>query len=130
MPRMNATVFCSANDVGEPYTSAAREFAGLIAKRGHALVWGGANTGTMKEIADAAQEAGGTIIGVSVEYLQLKVRPDANEMHVLRNLAERKAMLLERGDAIVVLPGGLGTLDEITEVLELKKQALHDKPIV
>lgn len=127
---MNVTVFCSFRDVGEPYTSAAKEFARLIATKGHTLVWGGSNSGTMKAIADAAQETGGKIIGISVDYLKHNVRKNADEIVMTPTLVERKAELLSRADAIAVLPGGLGTLDEITEVMEFKKQELHDKPVV
>lgn len=127
---MNITVFCSYRDVGEPYTAAAKEFASSIAKKGYGLVWGGSNHGTMKEIADAAQEARGKIIGISVEPIKEKARPNADEMIIARSWPERRALLLGRGDAVVVLAGGLGTLDEVTEVLEYKKQALHNKPVV
>lgn len=127
---MNITIFCSAHDVREPYTSAAKEFAGLLAKKGHVLVWGGSNKGTMKAIADAAQEAGGKIIGISVEHLKMNARSNADEMFIAKDWPERRAILLARGDAVAALPGGIGTLDEITEVLEYKKQDMHKKPIV
>jgi uncharacterized protein (TIGR00730 family) len=127
---MNITIFCSAADVGETYTTSARELATVIAKKGHTLVWGGSNKGTMKVIADAAQAAGGKIVGISVELLKANARPNADEMVVTKDWPARRAMLLERGDVVVVLPGGLGTLDEVTEVLEQKKHKLHDKPIV
>lgn len=127
---MNVCIFCSASELPEKYTHAAREFATGLALRGHTLVWGGSNRGMMKVIADAARDAGGRIVGISTELLRAQARDDADEMLVMPTLAERKAKLLERADAIVVLPGGLGTLDEITEVLELKKHNLHDKPIV
>ncbi|MBI4128960.1 MAG: TIGR00730 family Rossman fold protein [Parcubacteria group bacterium] len=127
---MNITIFCSANDVGESYTNAAREFATLIAKQGNTLVWGGSNKGTMKVIADAAQAAGGKIVGISVEKLKAAARPNADEMVITKDWPERRSTLLKRADAIVVLPGGLGTLDEITEVMEYKKHNLHNKAIV
>lgn len=127
---MNICIFCSAFDVADNYTEAAREFATLLAREGNTLVWGGSDNGTMKTVADAAQGAGGRIIGVSFELLKHKVRPHADEMFILPSLGERKAKMLELADALVVLPGGLGTLDEITEVLELKKHNLHDKAVV
>ena len=127
---MNITVFCSANDVDEAYASAARKFATMLAEKGHTLVWGGSNNGTMKVIADAAQEAGGKIVGISVELIREKARQHADEMIITKDWVERRATLLERGDVVVVLPGGIGTLDEITEVLEKKKHNLHDKPVV
>jgi uncharacterized protein (TIGR00730 family) len=127
---VNVTVFCSASDVGPVYTAAARQFATLIARHGHTLVWGGSNNGTMRIIADAAQEAGGRVVGISVEPLRDRARPNADEMVVTRDWPERRALLLARGDAVAVLPGGLGTLDEATEVLEYKKQNQHRKPVV
>ena len=127
---MNICVFCSASDVDKKYTDDARTFATLLANAGHTLVWGGTNKGTMKVIADAAQDAGGRVVGATFELLKANVRPNADEMYVLPTLGERKAKLLELSDAIVVLPGGIGTLDEVTEVLELKKHSLHNKAIV
>src|SRR3989344_412251 len=127
---MNITIFCSMKDAGGPYTSAAREFATTIGENGHTLVWGGTNSGTMKVIADAAQAAGGRIVGITVEPIKQNARSEANEMIVEKTWPERRATLLARGDAIVVLPGGIGTLDEATEVLEYKKQDMHAKPIV
>ncbi|HJU15448.1 MAG TPA: TIGR00730 family Rossman fold protein [Stellaceae bacterium] len=127
---MNITVFCSVQDVAERYTAAAREFATLVAHGGHTLVWGGSNYGTMRTIADAAQRAGGKIVGVSVEPIRSRARPNADEMIIAKDWPERRATLLARADAVAVLPGGLGTLDEITEVLEYKKQNIHNKPVV
>ena len=127
---MNICIFCSASDVDKKYTDAARELATLIARGGHTLVWGGSNKGTMKVIADTAQAAGGKIVGITMELLRASARQNADEMLVMKNLGERKAKLLERSDAIVVLPGGLGTLDEITETMELKKHNVHNKAIV
>jgi predicted Rossmann-fold nucleotide-binding protein len=75
----------------------------------------------MRVVADAAQAAGGKIVGISVEPIKARARPNADEMIIARDWPERRATLLARGDVIAVLPGGLGTLDEITEVLEYKK---------
>jgi uncharacterized protein (TIGR00730 family) len=127
---MNIAVFCSANDQEERYTAPARRLAELIARGGHTLVWGGSNKGTMKTVADAVQAGGGKIVGISMELLRAHARPNADEMLIMPTLGERKTELLKRADAIVVLPGGIGTLDEITEVLELKKHRQHDKPVV
>lgn len=127
---MNIGVFLSAADLGEQYTQPAREFGKLIGAGGHSLVWGGSDVGLMKVLADSVQSAGGRLVGVSVEFLQHKVRPHADEMVVTADLAHRKAELLRRSDAIVVMVGGTGTLDEATEILELKKHGLHAKPVV
>ncbi|MFI1199652.1 TIGR00730 family Rossman fold protein [Streptomyces sp. BHT-5-2] len=127
---MNICVFCSAADLDDRYVVPARKFAELIGSSGHALVWGGSDTGLMKVMADGVQEAGGKLLGVSVEFLADKARAGADEMIVTKDLAERKAEMLARADAVVVMVGGTGTLDEATEILELRKHGMHDKPVV
>ncbi|MEV4604330.1 TIGR00730 family Rossman fold protein [Amycolatopsis sp. NPDC049253] len=127
---MNICVFLSAADLDERYTEPAREFAKLVGKGGHTLVWGGSDRGLMKVVADGVRASGGRLVGISVELLRGAAREDADEMVITADLAERKALLLSRSEAVVVLAGGLGTLDEVTEVLELKKHGLHHKPIV
>jgi hypothetical protein len=127
---MNIGVFLSAADLAEQYTGPAREFGKLIGEGGHTLVWGGSEAGLMKVLADAVQESGGRLVGVSVEFLHHLARADADEMVVARDLAHRKAELLLRSDAIVIMVGGTGTLDEATEILELRKHGLHSKPVV
>ena len=127
---MNICVFLSAADLDERYTRPAREFAELIGKGGHTLVWGGSDSGLMKVVADGVRETGGRLVGISVVLLRDWARKDADEMVIAEDLAERKALMLARSDAVVVMAGGLGTLDEATEILELKKHGLHDKPVV
>ncbi|AII03415.1 hypothetical protein C8E05_0020 [Rhodococcus wratislaviensis] len=126
---MNICVFLSSADLDERYTRPAREFAELIGKGGHTLVWGGSDTGLMKVVADGVRESGGRLVGVSVDFLRDFARKDADEMVIANDLAERKALLLARSDAVVVMAGGLGTLDEATEILELRKHGLLDKPV-
>ncbi|TGG89362.1 TIGR00730 family Rossman fold protein, partial [Streptomyces albus] len=84
---MNICVFLSAADLDERYTGPAREFAKLIGKGGHTLVWGGSNVGLMKVVADGVEEAGGRLVGVSVEFLANKTRPAADEMVIAADLA-------------------------------------------
>ncbi|QEV20389.1 TIGR00730 family Rossman fold protein [Streptomyces alboniger] len=129
---MNICVFLSAADLDDRYTAPAREFAELLGKGGHTLVWGGSESGLMKVVADGVHEAGGRLVGVSVDFLGAKARAVAepDEMVIARDLAERKALLLEKADAIVIMVGGTGTLDEATEILELKKHGKHTKPVV
>ncbi|MFE3192639.1 TIGR00730 family Rossman fold protein [Nocardia sp. NPDC059240] len=127
---MDICVFLSAADLDERYTGPAREFAELIGKGGHTLVWGGSDVGLMKVVADGVQDSGGRLVGVSVEFLRGKARANADEMIIAADLAERKATLLARADAVVVMVGGTGTLDEATEILEMKKHGLHRKPVV
>lgn len=127
---MKICVFLSAADLDERYTTPAREFAELVGAGGHTLVWGGSDTGLMKVVADGVRASGGRLVGVSVEFLRAKARADADEMVFANDLAERKALLLAGCDAVVVMVGGLGTLDEATEILELRKHGFHDKPVV
>jgi uncharacterized protein (TIGR00730 family) len=127
---MKICVFLSAADLDERYTRPAREFAELLGKGGHTLVWGGSESGLMKVVADGVQAAGGRLVGVSVTFLAASARADADEMVIVGDLAERKKLLLEKADAVVVMVGGTGTLDEATEILELKKHGHTDKPVV
>lgn len=127
---MNICVFLSAADLDARYTEPAREFAELIGRGGHTLVWGGSDVGLMKLMADGVQRHGGRLVGVSVGFLAAKARKNADEMVIAADLAERKAELLARADAFVIMVGGTGTLDEATEILELKKHGLHAKPVV
>ncbi|MFD5077224.1 TIGR00730 family Rossman fold protein [Streptomyces sp. NPDC058371] len=127
---MKICVFLSAADLDDRYTRPAREFAELLGKGGHTLVWGGSDVGLMKVVADGVQAAGGRLLGVTVDFLAAVARADADEMVIARDLAERKALLLEKADAVVIMVGGTGTLDEATEILELKKHGKTDKPVV
>lgn len=127
---MNICVFLSAAELDERYTRPAREFAELIGRGGHTLVWGGSDVGLMKVVADGVAETGGRLVGVSVDFLSAAARAEAHEMVVASDLAERKALLLAKSDAVVVMVGGTGTLDEATEILELKKHGKHTKPVV
>ncbi|QIY73581.1 TIGR00730 family Rossman fold protein [Streptomyces sp. RLB1-33] len=127
---MNICVFLSAADLDDRYTRPAREFAELLGKGGHSLVWGGSDVGLMKVVADGVQEAGGRLLGVSVDFLAATARAGADEMVIARDLAERKTLLLAKADAVVIMVGGTGTLDEATEILELKKHGKTEKPVV
>lgn len=127
---MRICVFLSAADLDDRYTRPAREFAKLLGKGGHTLVWGGSDVGLMKVVADGVQEAGGRLVGVSVDFLVSKARPGVDEMVITKDLAERKRLLLEKADAVVIMVGGTGTLDEATEILELKKHGHTEKPVV
>lgn len=127
---MNVCVFCSANDLEDKYTAPAKEFARLLAENGHMLVWGGSASGLMDIVASGVQQGGGKIVGVSMEFFKEKAHKTADEMIITKDLTERKATMLARSDAIVMLVGGTGTLDEATELIALKKIGIHNKPIV
>ena len=123
-------VFCSAKDLPEKYTKPAEEFSRLIAENGYHLVWGGSDVGLMKIMAAGVRKGGGRIVGVSTGLFSHVAHKDPDEMVIAKDLGERKATMLKRSDAVVSLPGGTGTLDEITDIIEEKKNRLHDKPII
>ncbi|MEW9550552.1 TIGR00730 family Rossman fold protein [Nonomuraea sp. NPDC050783] len=127
---MNICVFLSAAELSDTYTRPARRLAELIGKGGHTLVWGGSDVGLMKVVADGVHESGGRLMGVSVTFLVDKVRRGVDDMVVAADLAERKRLLLEKADAVVIMVGGTGTLDEATEILELKKHGHTGLPVV
>lgn len=127
---MNICIFCSAYVTDETYVRPAMRLAGLLAENGHDLVWGGSDTGLMHEVADTFQKHGRKLFGVSLLAYKAIARKNADKMVVAENLGDRKALMLEKSDAVIALPGGIGTLDEITEVLELRKQSSHNKPVV
>lgn len=127
---MRICVFLSAAELPEHYTRPARDFAERLGAAGHTLVWGGTDVGLMKVVADGVQESGGRLCGVSVTFLEAKRRRNVDEMVVAADLAERKRLLLEKAEAVVIMVGGTGTLDEATEILELKKHGHTDKPVV
>ena len=127
---MNICVFCSAEDIDEKYTKPAQEFARLIGANGHTFIWGGSDRGLMQLMASAAQNAGGRIVGISMEMLKDRARKNADEMIIAKDLGERKAMMLARADVLVAMVGGIGTLDEVMGVLELKKHRVHEKPVI
>ena len=103
-----------------------------LAERGIDLVYGGGNVGMMGTMADAALAAGGRVVGVIPRFLEEREarRRDLTELHTVATMHERKAKMAELSDAFVVLPGGLGTLDETFEILTWRQLRLHDHPIL
>jgi uncharacterized protein (TIGR00730 family) len=102
-----------------------------MAKRGNALVYGGASVGTMGVVADAALAAGGEVFGVIPRSLVDReiAHPDLTELHVVESMHDRKALMAELADGFVALPGGAGTLEELFEVWTWALLGLHAKPI-
>ena len=127
---MNILVFCSAQEVPEKYVVAATELGTLIGEHGHALVWGGTDRGLMHVVSAAAKKSGARLIGITTAALKHKLSAAVDESYVAADLSDRKKHMLERGDALVVLPGGIGTLDEATEMMALRRNGVHAKPIV
>lgn len=102
----------------------------LLAKENISLVFGGSHLGLMGVIADTVLNEGGHVNGVITEYLYNKgiTHTGLSELNVVKEMTDRKAMMIELSDAFIALPGGYGTLDEITEVLSLNQLSLIDKP--
>lgn len=127
------TVYASSSERIDPSWSAIAEDLGdRIGRRGWDLVWGGGRFGLMGAVSRAARAAGGRTIGVILQqFVDKNVHCEqAHEMATVHDMRTRKRGLDEAGDAFVALPGGLGTLEELLEMLSFKQLGLHDKPIV
>jgi cytokinin riboside 5'-monophosphate phosphoribohydrolase len=127
------TVYASSSDrVAASWFAVAEELGALIAARGWDLVWGGGRHGLMGAVSRGARSRGGRTIGVILQqFVDKNVHcRDAHEMASVPDMRTRKRGLDEGGDAFVALPGGLGTLEELAEVLSFKQLGFHDKPVV
>ena len=126
-------VYCSASERIDPvHVALAAEVGALIAARGHSLVSGGGSLSMMGAVARAVREGGGRTYGVIPKALLDKEVGDryADELVVTDGMRERKGLMDDAADAFVVLPGGLGTLEELVEVWSARALALHTKPVV
>ncbi|MSO75563.1 MAG: TIGR00730 family Rossman fold protein [Alphaproteobacteria bacterium] len=126
-------VFCGSRVGRDPaHGRAAQRFGAILAAHGITLVYGGGGIGLMGVLADAVIGGGGRVVGVIPEFLkQREVGHGAvTDMVVVDSMHARKAAMFERADAFVILPGGLGTLDETMEIMTWRQLGLHDKPIV
>lgn len=126
-------VYCgSADAVPLPHKQAAVRLGRTLAEAGISLVYGGGRVGLMGIMADAALEAGGRVIGVIPRHLvEAEVgHGSVSELHIVSSMHERKQKMFELSDAFAILPGGLGTLDEMFEMLTWRQLRLHDKSIV
>ena len=112
------------------YAAAARTLGSLLVERGLGLVYGGGNVGLMGAIADAVLEAGGEVLGVIPHALMAREigHPGVTEMHVVDSMHERKALMADRADAFIALPGGVGTFEELFEAITWTQLGLHAKP--
>ncbi len=125
-------VFCGARKGDDPAFSAAADKVGtLLARRGWRLVYGAGDIGLMGAVAHAATAAGGRTLGVIPVHLLTRERHDRNiaELVITETMHERKKVMFMNADAIVTLPGGAGSLDELFEVLTWRQLGLHEKPV-
>ena len=129
----NVAVFCaSADGINPIYRAVATELGQAIAQRNLGLVYGGAKVGLMQAMADATLAHGGRVVGVIPEVLvNFEVAHHGiSELHITSNMHTRKALMGERSDAFITLPGGYGTFEELFEVLAWQTIGIHSKPIV
>jgi uncharacterized protein (TIGR00730 family) len=130
---MNIAVFCaSANGADPVYRAVAVELGGALARRNIGVVYGGAKVGLMQAVAEGALAAGGRVVGVIPTVLMdLEVaHRGLTELHVTDTMHTRKALIGERADAFIALPGGFGTFEELFEVLAWQTLKLHSKPVL
>ena len=123
-------VFCGSSPGRDPaYADAARLTGRRLAERGIAVVYGGGHVGLMGTVADAALEAGGEVVGVIPRSLHERelTHTGVTELHVVETMHERKAVMADRSDAFLALPGGAGTLEEIAEQWTWAQLTIHEK---
>ena len=126
-------VFCGSRDGGDPaYAEAATALGAALATAGLRLVYGAGDVGLMGAVARAAKDAGGDTFGVIPEHLERREvgKRDLGRYVVTETMHERKKVMFMNADAIVALPGGPGTLDELFEVLTWRQLGLHSKPVI
>lgn len=129
----NVCVYCgSSSKVDDKYKVAATALGKLIATEGWGVVYGGGRVGLMGLVADSALENNAPVIGIIPAHIQEREvqHNSLSELHVVDTMHVRKQMMVDKSQAFVILPGGLGTLDELFELLTWKQLGLHDKPIV
>ena len=130
---MSVCVFCGSAPGARPsYSAAARELGGALARAGMTLVYGGGRLGLMGIVADAVLQGGGRVIGVIPRMLIERelAHPNLTRQHVVNTMHERKTLMAELSDAFVGLPGGMGTFDELVEIVTWAQLGLHAKPVV
>ena len=130
---MNITVYLGANEGNDPrLAQAVRELGRWIGESGNALIYGGSACGLMGELAKSVLGAGGKATGVEPQFFvnQGLLYDDLTELFVTKDMTERKAKMIELGDAFVAFPGGMGTLEEIAEVMSMSCLGRLDAPCV
>ena len=131
-PAFSICVYCGSRPGGDPlFTTAAQAVGRWIGEHGGQLVYGGGRSGLMGEVAQATRQAGGRVVGVIPQALVDKELANhaCDELHIVQTMHERKAIMAERSDAFIALPGGIGTFEELFEVWTWRQLGYHDKPI-
>ena len=130
---MKVAVFCSSRMGNRTeYAEETRKLGLALAEAGCELVYGGEEYGLMKVVADSVLARGGRVCGVipNIPMMQEHIHPHLQEYVYVRDMAERKSMMMKLADAFIALPGGTGTLDELSEVLCQNKIGEMDKPLL
>ncbi|MEG0250902.1 MAG: TIGR00730 family Rossman fold protein [Peptostreptococcus sp.] len=130
---MNITVYCgSSMGNNELYRNSAVIVGTWIAKNNHTLVYGGGASGLMRLLADTVLENGGKVLGVRPDFLAdlEPAHPGITQLIKVENMSERKKIMIENGDAYIALPGGLGTIEEISEVLSWAMIGRNSNPCI
>jgi uncharacterized protein (TIGR00730 family) len=128
----NISIFCGAHEGNNPiYAKEATKIATLIAKEGINVVFGGGNVGLMKIVSDTAIDNGANALGISLKSLyELELsNPRLKEVIVANTLLERKDFFMQKSDAFIVLPGGVGSLDELAEIMASNQLGIINKPV-
>lgn len=125
----NICVFCSSSDIiKEIYKKAAEELGKLIGEKGHTLIYGGSKLGLMGFLSTSVKNNNGKVIGVIPEHLE-KLAQGEDELIKAKNMHHRKEIMELKSDAFIALPGGIGTIDEIFEILIGIQLKIHNKPL-
>lgn len=130
---MRVAVFCGSSfGASDTFERVAKEVATGIVQRGAGVVYGGGDVGLMGVVADTAMRAGGEVIGVMPRILVDREVPknEITELRIVDTMHERKATMAELSEGFIVLPGGIGTLEEFFEVWTWQQIGIHDKPVV
>ena len=130
---MNITVYLGSEFGYRPiFAEKARELGRWIGKNGYRLIYGGGNVGLMGILADSVMESGGTVTGIIPDFfIESEQQHDGiTELEIVSSMSERKARMLELGDFFIAFPGGIGTLEEITEIMTRKKLHLGSEEYV
>lgn len=128
----NICIFCGANYNGDPALAGAIDtLTDIMISRDITLIYGGGKVGVMGMVADAILNKGGKAIGVIPGFLMSNeiAHPNLTELHVVENMHQRKQMMTDLCDGYITLPGGLGTMEELFEVLTWLQLGLHNKPV-
>lgn len=131
-PAFSVCIYCGSRSGDTPvFTAVATEVGQWIGQHGGQLVYGGSKGGLMGTLAHATQQAGGRVVGIIPRALvdRERANPQCDELHIVQTMHERKAMMADRSDFFVALPGGAGTLEELFETWTWRQLGYHHKPV-